>query len=270
MSLILLWFTCLIKSEGTKPEYLHSIFGAPGKEEVVIDYVDGIEILERNLPKPKLKHIREAHYTDPIEDNDYPWPGHDFNGTATWAALNNETNKVRAEFSRTNLTQEEMYWHPAAAKQYYTTNEVIAEAERVKIRYIISPKYNRHVPPILIPPGEVAKMEISPAAVGKVGVTLNRYMSNIWTLQNGQPKYKQRLIHTRIDNLKLTSTVNGIGMPWGATVNFDMSVNDPIEVNITGVILCPWFTYGVHSDSEWENEMSKLPGPFSPISTGNM
>ncbi|OHS99001.1 hypothetical protein TRFO_34611 [Tritrichomonas foetus] len=270
MSLILLWFTYLTKSASTKPDYLHSVFGAPGKDDVVADYVDGIEILERNLSKPVHRHIRYANYTSPINDEDYPWPGKDFNGTATWEALNNETNRVRAEFSRTNLTQADMYWHPVAAKQYYTTNEDLDRAERVKLRYVITSGYNRHVPPILIPPGEVAIMEISPGAVGKVRVTLNKYMSNIWTRKDGSPRYRQRLINPRVDNLKLSSTVNGVGMPWGATVNFDIVGNDPIEVNITGVIMCPWFTYGVHTDSEWENEMSKLPGPFTPVSTGNM
>ncbi|OHS96152.1 hypothetical protein TRFO_37662 [Tritrichomonas foetus] len=259
----------LISSVVSADNFERSVFGSPGREEVHNQYVDGFEILERNLPKPALRHIKLAGFTEPINDEDYPYPGHAMNGTCTWEKLKKETAQIRQIYNTANLSEKDLFWHPAGALQFYTSNQVVADAERVKVKYTIGPKYGRHVVPVWMPPGEMVTMEIKPEAIGRVTVTYNKYMSNIWDV-NGAPKFNQRLDNPRIDKIKLTQTVNKLGLPYGATVNLEMQGDEPIDVIITGVILCPFFIYGVHSDNEWENTLSKLPGPFSPISTGNM
>lgn len=56
--LIFLLVTC-----NCAPHYVKSIFGHPGTDEVENEFVDGFEILERNLPKPTKKHIKEEHFS---------------------------------------------------------------------------------------------------------------------------------------------------------------------------------------------------------------
>ncbi|OHT16568.1 hypothetical protein TRFO_13172 [Tritrichomonas foetus] len=266
MLLLLQLFSAVFCSD----DYVRSLFGAPGRDEVEIEYVDGFEILERNLPKRPLRHIREAKYTDPIEDEDYPYPGHSLNRTCTWQKLRQETTKVQAIYNVSNLAEEDLYWHPAGAKQFYATNEAVAEAERVSVRYVIHPHYGRHVPPVWMPPGEMVTLEIKPQAVGRVYVQYNKYMSKIWDV-SGKPKFDQRLDRPRFDELiQLKQEVNKMGLPYGATINLEILGDEPVEVIIKGVILCPFFIYGVHSDTEWKNYLSKLPGPFVNLETGNM
>ncbi|OHS97184.1 hypothetical protein TRFO_36640 [Tritrichomonas foetus] len=265
MLLILQLFSAVFCSE----DYVRSLFGAPGRNEVEVEYVDGFEVLERNLQKPKLKHIKEAKFTELINDEDYPYPGHSMNGTCTWQKMRQETTTIRATYNISNLSEKDLYWHPAGAKQFYTTNEEVAAAERVSVRYVIHPKYNRHVPPVWMPPGELVTMKIKSQAINRVYVTFNKYMSNIWDIE-GKPKYDRRVDNPHIDRIPLQQEVNTLGLPYGATINFDISGNEPIEVIIKGVILCPFFIYGVHSDTEWKNHLSKLPGPFTNLESGNL
>lgn len=43
-------------------ETSRSKFGAPGVDEVENEYVQGVEILERNLPKPSVKRVSEGNF----------------------------------------------------------------------------------------------------------------------------------------------------------------------------------------------------------------
>lgn len=130
----------------TKPSYVKSIFGAPGSDEVENDYIDGIEILQTGLPHPNPQSIYNKGFTEtPIEHSDYPWPDHPFTGSCTWALLQEETNKIRERYiSRTDLTQEELFKHPAASRNFYSTDEELDNADRVKIKFSIQPNYRRH------------------------------------------------------------------------------------------------------------------------------
>ncbi|OHT13970.1 hypothetical protein TRFO_15741 [Tritrichomonas foetus] len=265
-------FLSLITCTDDSSNYIRSIFGAPGVDEVEIDIVDGFEVIETGLPKPTTKHIWEGRFTTTqINDSDYPWPDKSFNGTCNWTILQNETSKIRSMHQRCNVTQDELYKHPVAAKQYFTTDEELKNADRVKVKYVVAPKYNRHVPPVFIPPGEVCTIEYAvPGAAGTLTLSLNTAMHEVIMYDDGSPKSTTRLNDVRILNVNLANQINTIGSPYGGAPNFVMSVDHPIEVTISGVILCPWFKYGMHSDEEWENEISKLPGPYAHIDTGNM
>lgn len=251
----------------SKESYVKSVFGSPGTDEVHNEYVPGIEVLQRGLKKPTLKPVSEAHYTSSkIEDDDYPWPGHDYEGTCTPELLQAEADAISKAYKRIDLTQEDVYYHPAAAKQCYTTQEDLNKADRVKIKYVITGGYDQHLLPAFIPPGEVVTFEISETVANKdiLGITINTQY------RESDTGKKQRLPNMIIRNLRLTKTVCTIASPYGATVNFHYGDTNPCDVIVSGVILQPYFYYGMNSDEEWENELSKLPGPYAFLDTGNL
>lgn len=81
----------LVIAGNSKPSYARSLFGHPGTDEVENEWVDGIEILQRGLPIPNRNHIKNAHYTATIADDDYSTPDH---------AITNETYQI---YSSTDL-----------------------------------------------------------------------------------------------------------------------------------------------------------------------
>lgn len=246
-----------------------SLFGHEGRDEVLIEYVDGFKILSK-VPKPNVQHIKFANFTDSIiNDDDYPWPGHPFKGTCTWSQLMQESANVQEKYFSTNIKQESLYYHPAALKQYQTDNEdAVNNADRYSVRLTLCPKYMKHSGPIFMPPGEVVTITIPQSAVGKVWVTFNPHMQDIKSI-NGNPKFSQRLNKMQFKNLVLSQKVNAIGSPYGASLVFSHSMNEAFEMNISGVILAPYFKYGVHSDDDWE-EIKKYPGPMAILDTGNI
>ncbi|KAH0789177.1 Immuno-dominant variable surface antigen-like [Histomonas meleagridis] len=258
----------LIKTENIG----RSVYGSPGIDEVNLDLHDGFEILERNLTIPNRTHIKEAHFTSSvINDDDYPWPGHPYKNTCNWTLLSNETINVKNKYKSVDMTQEELYWHPAGAKQFYTTQEEIDQMERVKVRLILSPKRLRHTTPFFLPPGELMTIEISEETVSKnIRIDYNQHTENIWKGGNGEAVSKNRLNELLLEGMRLTKTKCTMGTPYGANLYFHISSAEPIEINITGVIINPFFVYGVHSDTEWNNSLSLFKGPVFSFYTGNI
>lgn len=195
----------------SRPDFVTSKFGHPGVDDIVIEHSDGFEILERNLPKQETKPLSEMKLTAPIADNTYPWPGHTL--TCDWKTLLSETEQIRNIYWNNQIADDKRYRHPVADKQFYTTYDELDKMERVKVKLTLTPKYHRHVGRVYMPPGEIATITIHPSAVGKVTVTFNKFMSNIWTLDDGTPKYSQRLDNMRIDDLPLKE-VNKVCFPY--------------------------------------------------------
>ncbi|KAH0790590.1 Immuno-dominant variable surface antigen-like [Histomonas meleagridis] len=249
-----------------------SVYGSPGIDDVNLQFHDGFEILEHNLKIPTRKHIKEANFTSIIiKDDDYPWPDHPYRNTCTWDLLATETYNVKKKYISLNVKQEELYWHPVAAKQYYTTQEEIDKMERVKVRYILAPKRKRHTTPFFLPPGEVITIEISEAAVSKnIRIDFNQNTETIWKGSNGEGVSKTRLNEILFEKMRLTKSKCTMGSPYGGSIYFHISSNDPVEINITGVIINPFFVYGVHSDTEWNNSLSLFKGPIFVFYTGNI
>lgn len=269
--LSLISFLFLISfTKSAAPSYVKSIFGAPGIDEVENEYIDGIKILDENVAKQTTTLIPDKEFSSQkISASDYPYPGHDLNGTCTWALLQEESNNIIKRYSFSNLTQDKLYRHPAAAQQFYSTDEELNNAKRAKLRFTLQPNYERHFLPAFIPPGEIATIEIPEPQVGKLSICLNHHARDIPD-SDGSPKYKQRLNRLLIQQLYLNEKTNHVGLPYGATVSFWYSGRDPIEVTVSGVILQPYFYYGMTTDEEWENTLSKLPGPMTYLDTGNI
>lgn len=254
-------------SNSATPSYIRSIFGHPGTDEIENEYVDGIEILETGLPHPKLTPVSEGHYTSqPIDPDDYPWPGHPFKGQMTWDLLKEESTNILSRYRRTNFTQEEVHWHPAGAKQWYTTDEELAAADRVKIRFTLQPKYHSHFLPGFAPPGEVITIEIPDPLVNNLKMVFNLQTREF----NGKTNCNTRLDSVILRDLPLDRKVNKVALPYGGTISFYYSGEDPVEINVSGVIPQPYFYYGMTSDEEWENDLSKRPGPYAFFDTGNL
>lgn len=263
--LTLLLFSCNCE----KPSYIKSIFGSPGKDEVENEYIDGIEILETGLSHPSTVSIYNKGFSSkPIEPADYPYPGHDLTGSCTWALLQEESSNIMKKYSFSNITQDQLYRHPAAAQTWYTTDEALNNADRTKIRFTLQPTYQRHFLPAFIPPGEIATIDIPESLVGSLSICLNH---QTYDFSGGDtPKFKQRINQLKVQEIKLEKKSNTIGLPYGATVVFYYSGNDPVEVNVSNVILQPYFYYGMTSDEEWETDYSKRPGPYAYFDTGNL
>lgn len=246
-----------------------SLFGHEGRDEVLIEYVDGFEKFG-TVPKPNITHIKEAKFTDAvIEDNDYPWPGHGFRGTCTWARLQQETNAIFNKYYSVNVKQEELYYHPAALKQFQTTDEAeVNNAERISCRITLCPLYRKHGAPIFMPPGEVVTITVPDDAVGQVTVFYNPNMQDIGSDKKGNCLYNNRLNRMQMKSLKLSQKVNHIGTPYGGSIIFEHWNNNPIEINVSGVIMAPFMKYGQFSDDDWET-IKKYPGPVAIFDTGN-
>lgn len=247
-----------------------SLFGHEGRDEVILELADGFQILEE-VPKPTVKHIKEAKFTDTvINDADYPWNGHGFRGTCTWALLQQETNAIFSRYYNVDVSQENLYYHPAGLKQFLADNEeAINNAPRYKCRVTLTPKYYKHAAPIFMPPGEVVTITLPDDAVNKVYVNFNKYMDDIGSDENGNCRFNQRINRLRFKDLKLSKKVNKIGFPAGAALTFTHSASSAISFEISGVILSPCFQYGVTSDEEWE-KIKKYPGPVVYLGTGNI
>ena len=98
------FFYLIIVNICSKPSYYRSMFGRPGTDEVENEYIDGIEILERGLTHPPLKPVSEGKYTsEPIDPNDYPWPGHELRGSCTRERMIEEANEIEEEISSAGL-----------------------------------------------------------------------------------------------------------------------------------------------------------------------
>lgn len=246
-----------------------------GRDKVLIEYVDGFEIIGK-VARPQVTHIKYANFTDiPIEDDDYPWPGHNLKGTCTLERLYNETTKIFNTYQKTNLEQKSLYYHPAALKQFQTEDEdAVNNADRYSVRITLSPLFMKHGAPIFIPPGEVVTITIPDSAVDKILFIINENMLNT-DFDSEYINFKQRLPKVRFFNVRLNRKVNNIGSPYGGSIIFTYSsaisvnVSEPVTITVSGVILSPFFKYGKHTDDEWE-VIKKYPGPMAVLDTGNI
>lgn len=242
-----------------------SVFGHEGRDEVLIEYIDGFQIIG-NATRPPVKHIKLANFTDiVINDDDYPWYKHQFKGTCTLKRLQQETNAVYKKIGRTNMTQDELFYHPAALKQYFADEHAVNNAQRIVARVTICPKYYKHAVPIFVPPGELITITVPDDAIGKIQVCFNVHEPDIGF--DGKGYTKERLNKIRVW-IKLNQKVNTIGTPYGGCITFEQWMNIPITFTISGVILAPMFKYGATSDADWE-KIKKYPGPLTYIDTGN-
>lgn len=177
--------------------YTQSEFGFTGTDTVQVQECDSFEII-KVVPKPtNVKHIKEAKIVDPpIPDDAYLWPGHP--ATATIADMDKERNFIYSHFEgKTDLTQDQCYYHPAGIKQFYGDEQLINNAPRYKIRVYINTRYtDRHWTAIYAPPGELITIEVPPNAVGKIGVCFNHHI-------NDDSGYR-----TRMRTLKSSTTLN--------------------------------------------------------------
>lgn len=245
--------------------YTQSEFGFTGTDTVQVQECDSFEII-KVVPKPtNVKHIKEAKIVDPpIPDDAYSWPGHP--ATATIADMDKERNFIYSHFEgKTDLTQDQCYYHPAGIKQFYGDEQLINNAPRYKIRVYINTRYtDRHWTAIYAPPGELITIEVPPNAVGKIGVCFNHHI-------NDDSGYRTRM-RTLKSSTTLNREVNNVSWPFGGAITITSGIdrfNQGLEVTITGGIRMPYFRYGYTTDQEWEEELSLLPGPLANIDMGN-
>lgn len=245
--------------------YTPSIFGYTGTDTVQAQETDSIIILNE-VPKSKdPKPISAKGYSDPpIEENQYVWPDH--GKTCTDQQLNNETSGIQRDFCKwaERVDEEELYYHPAGSKQFFGDDAVINTSTRYKARVFLNSRRDSYHPTgLYAPPGELITMEIPPKAVGKITFIINRHV-------DPAASHAVRLGGTRCE-FSLRGTVTQFMWPYGGTIEFAVSLdtfNAGVDVNVTGAIRSPYFIYGVTTDEEWEEEVSKYPGPILSLDYG--
>ncbi|EAY00699.1 Immuno-dominant variable surface antigen-like [Trichomonas vaginalis G3] len=243
--------------------YSKSVFGHHGTDSVMIRDPDSLQPLEE-IEKPNPPHIREAKYTDPIEDNQYPWPGH--KRTADIEKLRNETQKIFNNFCKgyNKLEQSKAYRHPAGIKQFNGNETWINNATRHKYRFLINNKrMGYHPTGIYVPPGEVISIDIPGNTIKRIVVQFNHHT------------HDQNNYNTRLGRLKCRFTLNSqhteFAWPYGGNLDLVTYQDEfPLgfEVNISGGIRMPHFIYGVNTDEEWETDLRKLAAPLTTFDTG--
>lgn len=253
--------------------YNVSLFGYHGINTVQVQEIDGYEVLEVLKHKPSgIKNIRDAGYSSPkiANDNDYGWPGHTMK--ATKAQISSELEKMKAQFCKasSDLTQGQLYYHPAGIKQFIQNDTYIAEiqrADRIKLRMFINDRYDiYHSTTLYAMPGELITFEIPEFAVGKLNLVLNRQAPS-----NGD-------LTQRYPNLQCSFTLNAkkvtFGYPLGGYMDIKCWIDTfplhSVEINITGGIRIPYFRYGAESDQDWEEETRNYVAPLTFYDTGNV
>lgn len=79
--------------------------------------------------------------------------------------------------------------------------------------------------------------------------------------------FKGRLPTMVICDIQLTERVCNVALPYEG---FHYSGTEPAEINVKDVILQPYIYYIMNSDEEWGEELSKFPGPYAFIDSGNL
>ena len=258
--------------------FQRSKFGQPALERVTADFYDSVEVIE-NIPKPaNVKDISEAHYTSRvISKSEYPYFGHNVNmstgdiKTLLFEELRNVKNAV---YQKTDLTQETLFRHPAGALQFGDSEEDIENAQRVRARVKIESRFGRwHSTGLYAPPGEVITFEVPEAALNKMSVSYNVQSEDISEENyNGNRQRLPGLSYGSQDATGFTKTKCSMGWPYGGYISIQMTCdtfNEPVEINISGAIMSPWYRYGVDTEDEWET-VKKYPGPIACIETGNL
>ncbi|EAY07377.1 Immuno-dominant variable surface antigen-like [Trichomonas vaginalis G3] len=242
-----------------------SKFGYPGTDTVQAQETDSIIILNEVPKSMNLKPIRAKNYSNPpIEDDQYVWPSHPY--TCPKSILDSETVGIRKDFCKwaESVSEDELYYHPAGSKQFLGDDAVINASKRYKARIFLNSRRGLYHPTgLYAPPGERITIEIPTKSVGKITFSINRHVDT-------QASHDVRLGGTRCE-FSLQGTVTQFSWPYGGTVDFFVnadSLNAGVDINVTGVIRCPFFIYGVTTDEEWEEEIAQLPGPILSLDYG--
>ena len=241
---------------------------------VSVDAYDTLVVLE-NLTKPTVKHINQAGFSTLIDDDLYPTYNSPKNVDDIVDALWAEGNAMKEKYLTASMTQDELYWHPAGAGQFGGTNEELDQAQRVKVKLSIDTYVGiYHFTGIYVPPGELITIDIPDVAKGKVSVLFNVQTRDCgeYSSYSGSQKRIPRLYLGLGKMITLNQNTNTIGWPVGGSLCFFMSVDqfsEPIEVNISGGILAPWFRHGITTDEEWE-QMRNYNGLVAYFETGNI
>lgn len=241
--------------------YTRSLYAPNVNDYIIQQNADTFYFLQNITTPPKSKPISDAGFTtQAINKDSYGWPDHDRTGDQ---ALEEEEGLNMKNFyeNRVNLTQEDMYYHPAAAEEFWTTWDVIDSLQRSKEKVTLNPKYlNTRTTNLYMPPGELITFEILPEAVGLVTVRVNYHRQEV----SLKDRYKYLQCST-----KLTQTKSTWGWPMGGAVTFELSGSGyPVEINVTGCVIAPYFEYGVSDEEEWEETGRNLKAPTAQLSNG--
>lgn len=248
----------LFESYGYNP----SIYAPKTDDYIVTLESDSFYLLE-NVAKPqKAKHIKEAKFsTTVINDDDYAWPGHP---RTVDRNIEDEEGRNMNNFykDKVDLTQNDMYYHPKAPEQSWSTWGDIDSLQRVKVKVTLDPVHQTfRTTNLYMPPGELITFEIFPDAVDRVDVYTESHRQTVEI--NERLKYLQC-------KTRLTQTRTTWGYPTGGAITFDYNNRNgyPIEINVTGCVIAPHFVYGVTDEREWEESIRNIKAPSAQISNG--
>ncbi|KAH0791342.1 Immuno-dominant variable surface antigen-like [Histomonas meleagridis] len=215
--------------------YTKSVVGHPGTDTVQTQEFDSYEILEEVSKPSNIKSVSELHALHPdrypeIAESDYGWQGH-------------------------NLNEMQMLSYFQCKKRY-------------KVRYIFNPNYaEQHTTALYVPPGELITIELPEKHANGVSITVNNHAENVDDVTR-TPRYPILGCTTKIS---ITGRVTKFGWPLGGNLVFSFGIDkytNNFEVNISGVILSPYFRYGSTTDEEWEDTIRQYPGPYTFLDTG--
>ncbi|KAH0803082.1 protein ZGRF1 isoform X10 [Histomonas meleagridis] len=185
-------------------------------------------------------------------------------------AVKTEATAIKEDFCKNSpdLTQDELYAHPVGVEQLYGDKELISNAKRYKVRYIFNPNYaEQHTTALYVPPGELITIELPEKHANGVSITVNNHAENVDDVTR-TPRYPILGCTTKIS---ITGRVTKFGWPLGGNLVFSFGIDkytNNFEVNISGVILSPYFRYGSTTDEEWEDTIRQYPGPYTFLDTG--
>ena len=179
---------------------------------VSVDIYDSLVVLENLSTPERAPPISTKGYTREIREDEYPT----LQRPRNWfKELDTESTKMWGEYAqRVDLTQEEMVWHPAGAGQFGSTNEEMAQAQRVKVKVTIDARLGWwHFLGISAPPGEVITVEVPDKLVNAhdVAIMINCHALGGDCKQNTCP----RLPAIKTTQVPVTRKVMKLGWPLG-------------------------------------------------------
>lgn len=244
-------------------QYNPSLYAPKTDDYIVALEADSFFFLENIQKPPKAKHIKEAHFSSQeIDENSYAWQGHD---RIVNQSIEDEEGKNMHDFyqNRVNLTQNDIYYHPKAPEQSWSTWDTINSLQRSKVKVTLDPYHQSHrTTNLYMPPGEIITFDIFPEAVNRVIVYTESHRQAV--------SINQRLKYLQCQT-KLTQTHNTWGYPTGGSITFvydDLSSKLPLEINVTGCVIASHFIYGVTDEKEWEESIRNLQAPSAQITNG--
>lgn len=242
-------------------EYTPSLYAPSANDYIITQNADTFYFLENITTPPKSKPINESGFTSEIIPiYEYGWPGHD--RTCSQQLEEEEGLNMRNFYqNRVNLTFDDMYYHPVAPEEFWSTWEDIDSLQRAKVKVTLNPKYiNTRTTNLYMPPGELITFEILPEAVGLITVKVNYHRQEV--------SLKDRYKYLQCTTV-LTEPISTWGWPMGGAVTFEVKRNGfPLEINVSGCVIAPFFEYGVSDEKEWEEVGRNLKAPTAQLSNG--